>query len=131
MKEIGGYIELEHYNNAYLHMDALALNCGRNALAYLVEAKEITKIMIPYFLCESCQQILTKYNVEIGYYQITENFFPCEVKLEKNQWIYIVNYYGQLSNSSLMQLKEKYKRIIVDNVQSYFQMPVDGVAVYM
>lgn len=33
MREIGGYIEFEHYNKTYLHKNALALNCGRNALA--------------------------------------------------------------------------------------------------
>lgn len=48
MKEIGGYIEMEHYNLPMLHDRAIALNCGRNCLAYLIRAKEIKK-----FCCQN------------------------------------------------------------------------------
>lgn len=41
MKEIGGYIELDTCRHAMLHEDAILLNCGRNALAYLLEARGI------------------------------------------------------------------------------------------
>ena len=49
------------------------------------------------------------------------------MNLEKNEWLYIVNYYGQLTNNQIRQFKKKYNRIIIDNVQAYFQMPVKGV----
>ena len=35
MKEIGGYIEFDTYHLPMLHDEAIALNCGRNDLAYL------------------------------------------------------------------------------------------------
>ena len=38
MKEIGGYIEFESYHGTLFHEGALGLNCGRNCLAYLIEA---------------------------------------------------------------------------------------------
>ena len=41
MREIGGYIELDTYRLPMLHEGALALNCGRNALAYLLKARGI------------------------------------------------------------------------------------------
>ena len=53
VKEIGGYFELENFRGPEYHDRALALNCGRNALAYLIEAKKIQQILIPYFLCSS------------------------------------------------------------------------------
>lgn len=37
--EIGGYIEFERYKRKMLHEGAIKLNCGRNALSYLIEAK--------------------------------------------------------------------------------------------
>ena len=45
MKEIGGYIELDTYTGKEYHEDAVALNCGRNALIYLIRAKRIKKNM--------------------------------------------------------------------------------------
>ena len=53
MREIGGYIELETFRGRMLHEEATKLNCGRNALAYLCEAKKIEKLYLPYFLCSS------------------------------------------------------------------------------
>ena len=45
MKEYGGYIELDTYRLPMLHEDAIALNCGRNCLAYLIEAREIKAML--------------------------------------------------------------------------------------
>lgn len=38
-----------------------------------------------------------------------------------------MNFYGQLSNEYLQTWKHRYDRIVVDNAQSYFQLPVDGL----
>lgn len=43
MREIGGYIELDTYSGHILHNDGIKLNCGRNALSYLIKAKGIKK----------------------------------------------------------------------------------------
>lgn len=43
MKEIGGYIEFEHYHGKEFHQNALKLNCSRNALAYLIKLHGIKK----------------------------------------------------------------------------------------
>lgn len=124
MREIGGYIELEHYKSFMLHSKALALNCARNALAYLIEAKNIRKIAMPFFMCDSCNGIFGDYQVTVRKYNINEKFIPLLENANKDEWIYIVNFYGQLDNDILEQLKEKYENIIVDNTQSYFQMPL-------
>lgn len=128
MKEYGGYIEFEHYHNKMLHEEAVALNCGRNALAYLCEAKKIGKLYLPYFLCSSVTELCNKIGVEYSCYGIDEGFRPIfDQVLGEDEWIYIVNFYGQLDNDYLAKCKERYGRIIVDNAQSYFQMPVEGV----
>ena len=53
MKEIGGYLDLDIYTGSMLHQDGILLNCGRNALAYLFKARDIKRIWLPYFLCDS------------------------------------------------------------------------------
>lgn len=90
MKEYGGYIEFENYHGNMLHDRAISLNCGRNALAYLCEAKKIKKLYLPYFLCSSVPNLCDKIGVEYGYYHINEKFEPIFNKaLGENEWLYI------------------------------------------
>lgn len=127
MREIGGYIEFERYEGSVYHDNAIALNCGRSCLAYLIRAKKIKKIKLPYFLCDSVRNTCEAESVLITYYNINEEFLPKEVSLADDEWLYVVNYYGQLSQENIKDLKVKYSRVIVDNAQAYFQMPVEGV----
>ena len=126
MKEIGGYIELDTYNLPTLHENALHLNCGRNALAYLIESRKIKKIVLPYFLCNSVKEICDRYHLEIRFYHINIDFIPDNnLKLADDEWLYVVNYYGQITVEMLKKIKEKHTRIIVDNAQAYFDMPIE------
>ena len=122
MKEIGGYIELDTYTGKMLHSDGIKLNCGRNALAYIIKAKGIKKIHMPKFMCDSCDKVLADNHVDVHYYSIGLDFKP--VIKEWDGWLYVVNFYGQLSNDYLNSLGD---RIIVDNAQAYFQEPIPGV----
>ena len=61
-------------------------------------------------------------------YGVGADFLPAEeLTLRDGEWLYLVNYYSQLSNSVIRGLVEKYRRVIVDNAQSYFQPPLPGV----
>ena len=128
MKEIGGYIELDTYTGSEYHPPQYALNCGRNALAYLLESRNIGKLHIPYYLCDSVSQVCEKHCVPIEYYHIDSLFQPLfDADLKEGEYLYIVNYYGQITNHQIVEWQKKYARIIVDNAQAYFQMPVPGV----
>ena len=128
MREIGGYIELEHHDGSLFHEKALALNCGRNALAYLCRARNIQKVWIPHFLCDCVDQLLDKIGVEWSCYRIGRDFLPnIDLSVERDDWLYVVNYYGQVSNASIQALKQQYPHLIVDNCQDYFRTPVAGV----
>ena len=127
MKEYGGYIEFESFHGPMLHEDALALNCGRGALEYLCEAKQIEKLYLPYFVCSSVPNLCKRIGVDYSFYRIDEEFEPLfDMQLGNHEWLYIVNFYGQLDNDYLLNLKEKFENVIIDNAQSYFQMPVEG-----
>lgn len=127
MKEIGGYIELDTCRHAMLHEDAILLNCGRNALAYLLEAKGIKKLYLPYFLCDSVANVCKKYGVEVVFYHIGENWLPKDLVIDGDAWLYIVNFYGQITREDLARLAAAYRNIIIDNAQAYFDAPLANV----
>ena len=125
--EIGGYIEFETYAGRMLHGDGILLNCGRNALAYLIEVNHITDICMPAFMCDSCDAVLAAYGVRVRYYSIDEAFHVPDIVLREGEWLYAVNYYGQLSRDYIKALKGKYVRLILDNAQAYFCDPIEGI----
>ena len=128
VKEIGGYIEFDECNKEEYHKNALSLNSGRHCLEYLIRAKNIKKLYIPLFLCASVGEQAKKCSCIVEYYDINEKFMPCfHRSLKQQEWLYIVNYYGQLSNEDIVRLKEEHQRIIIDNAQAFYQYPVNGV----
>lgn len=50
MKEIGGYLELGQNYLPMLHDGAKALNSGTACLTYLIRARKIKKIALPFFM---------------------------------------------------------------------------------
>ncbi|MDY5806765.1 MAG: hypothetical protein SPM04_04395, partial [Lachnospira sp.] len=86
------------------------------------KAKGIKKIHMPKFMCDSCDKVLSDNQVDVHYYSIGLDFKP--VIKEWDGWLYVVNFYGQLSNDYLTSLGN---RIIVDNAQAYFQEPIPRV----
>ncbi len=60
MKEISGYFELDIYRLPMFHENSLKFNCGRNCLAYLIEKRNIKKILLPYYICDSVIDICKK-----------------------------------------------------------------------
>ncbi len=123
MRELGGYIEFEKYTGQMLYEDGIKLNCGRNALSYLIKTKKIEKIWMPKFMCDSCDKVLLDNRVKVEYYSIGNDFRPIIEEREKD-WLYIVNFYAQISNDFLSSLGDK---IIVDNAQAYFQSPIPEI----
>ena len=126
-KEIGGYFELESFNLPLLHEDALALNSGRACLEYLISQKRIRRIALPYFVCDVVIDTCRKMGVALSFYHIGADFLPLDAELDSDTYMYLVNFYGQLDEKQLLAFKEKYPRLIVDNAQAYFSMPMDGV----
>lgn len=124
MKEYGGYIELDTYRLPMLHNQAKALNCGRNCLAYLIKARNIKKLLLPFFMCDSVFDLCRKYGVAMRFYHINEAFLPESLELEDDEWLYVMNYYGQLTMDDLRGLKKEYDRVIIDHAQAYFEEPI-------
>ena len=126
MKEIGGYFELDRYRLPMLHEEALALNCGRNCLSYLIEARNIKKILLPYFMCNVVSDTCKKKHVDVRYYHIDEGFLPVFLDVKDGEWLYIANFYGQLSKDYLLSVVKEYKYVIIDNAHAYFEAPLEN-----
>ena len=127
MQEIGGFIEFEHFAGSMLHENALALNCGRNCLAYLFKARGIKKLKVPCFICDSVLKVCSREGVKKSFYHIGEDFKPDkELLLDDDEWLYLVNFYGQLDNEELKGYIRKYKRVIIDQANAYFAEHIPG-----
>ena len=128
MREIGGYIELDTYHLPMLHEGAVALNCGRNALAYLLRARKIRRLWIPKLICDSVTGVCEREGVPYSFYSVGMDFLPAEeISLGDGEWFYFVNYYSQFDNGAILNYVRNYQRVIVDQAQSYFQEPIPGV----
>lgn len=130
MKEIGGYFELERFygKEFYSDTEVYALNNGRSALLYLLLARNIKKLYIPFYLCDSVSNLCSKHGIDYEYYAIDSRFMPIFTReLQDNEFLYVVNFFGQIENEKLLILKKMYRNLIFDNVQAFFQRPIYGV----
>lgn len=128
MREIGGYFGLEQLINNEYYTELVRLNTARNAFLYVLKSKEIRKVYIPYYLCDSIKDMLNKNSYEFEYYKIDKDFIPIfNREIGEDEILYLVNFYGQLSNEKILQLKHKYKQIILDNTHAFFQKPLNGI----
>ncbi|MBN1060026.1 hypothetical protein [Clostridium botulinum] len=128
MKEIGGYFGLDQLISNEYYKNLISVNSGRNALLYILKAKKIKKLYIPYYLCNSVSHMLKMNDYDFEYYNIDLDFMPKFKKnLTKHEYLYIVNYYGQLTNERAFKLKQQFKQIILDNTHAFFQKPINGI----
>ena len=126
-KEIGGYLELERFTGPMLHEKALALSSGRACLSYLIEQRKIRKIALPDFNCDIVEAVCRAHEVKIRFYPVEANLRPKTLQTEEDEWLYLVNFYGQLSADELQRIAARVPRLIVDNAQAYFDLPLKGV----
>lgn len=127
--EIGGYFELERNRGSLWHDHALALNCARACLAYLIKLHGIAAVLLPDYMCDVVPDVFNRYGVEVRTYQIGCDFLPVDqLRLNSNEWLYLNDYYGQLTADDIEEaLALSDGKLIVDEVQNYFARPYGGV----
>ena len=128
-KEIGGYLELEEPAGQEYYPDLCGVNLGRTALLWLMEARRCKKIYLPFFLCDSVTGACERFGAEIEFYHMDEGLHPVleERTLPEGEYLYLVNYYGQLTDDKIRKYKKIYGNIIVDHTHAFFQKPLKGV----
>lgn len=128
MKEYGGYMSFENFNGEEYHKNALRFDSVRSCLSFIINKRKYKKIFIPYYLCKSISHLLDYNNIKYDYFYITNEFLPIlNHHTTSDECVFLVNYFGQISNKLILKLQELYGNIFVDNTQSFFQIPVDGI----
>ena len=129
MREIGGYFELETFSGEHYHKDAIALNCGRGCIRYLIELRGIKKIWIPDYICDSVSNTFLDSGVKVLTYRIKEDFLPdYSFEVKGDEWLFLCDYYGQLTDRDIEFAKVfSHDRIICDETQNFFRKPCKGV----
>ncbi|MBQ6401038.1 MAG: hypothetical protein IJI20_01990 [Firmicutes bacterium] len=129
-KEIGGYLELEHFHGQEYYPDFPKVNLGRTALVWLLRSVGCRKLFMPYYICDTVTDAVVKEGVEVMNYHLDEDLrpvFAAGAEPAKEDWLYLVNYYGQLSHEQIREYRAQYDNVIVDNAQAYYDPPAEGV----
>ena len=127
-EEIGGYFQLERFTGKEYHEGLLRLNLGRTALLYLLEKMQIHTLYVPHFLCGSVLEACEHAQIRLVYYSIDKAFLPvCDHIPGPGECLYLVNFYGRLTQEQILEQKKRYGQIILDNTHAFFQKPIAGV----
>lgn len=125
---IGGYLELERFGGEHYHRDAVALNCGRGALAYEAELRGIRRVWLPDFMCNSVPTLFVREGVEALTYGVGWDLLPrYGFEVAEGDWMLLCDYYGQLTRADVDRaLEASDGRLIVDETQGFFREPWAG-----
>jgi hypothetical protein len=128
MKAIGGYLELELNHGKEYHHNAIKLNLGRTAFEYVLRAKNIKKIFLPYFTCDVMFNPVTRMGIPHEFYHIDKNLEPVFdfTKLKDSDYFLYINYFG-LKDRFVKQLSGLITNLIIDNSQAFFSKPIPGI----
>lgn len=127
MEEYGGYLELERYHGPEYHENCIALNSGGNCLRYLIKAKKIKKLAVPAYICSSVTDACRREEADLYSYAVGWDLKPIFEGIPEDAWVYVVNYFGQLTEDNLKKFHERYRNLIVDNAQAFFVRALPGV----
>ena len=129
--EIGSFIELEfqkgmeyYSGDSYCEMSIARLNSGRAAIWHALRITGCRTIWLPYYLCQTVSNFLTRKGAIIRYYHIDNDFNPIDLTPGEEECVLIVNYFGIMSAERMIALVKNNKNIIIDNSQAFFAEPL-------
>lgn len=128
MQAIGGYFSLELPFREEYHKDALRLNTGRNCLEYILRARRYNKVYVPYYTCEAVMVPINKLGIPYEFYHIDINFeISDHFAPKEDEALLYTNFFG-LKQRYVELLAEKLgSRLVVDNTQAFYAMPLEGI----
>lgn len=127
-REIGGYLELERFEGKEYHEGLYALNLGRTVLLYFLRQVNCRRLYVPRLLCDSMTAVCKRARIPLSFYAQDQDLMPVlDSRPGTDEWLLLVNYYGQLTDEKLMHLKEKFGNVIADHTHSFFQRPLPEI----
>lgn len=127
-KEYGGYLPIEFASGTpyYSGDHVIALNSGRYAIAYALQALKWDAIYLPFYICSTVEETIRKElpQMQIRYYHIDKRFFPKDLTLQEHEGLLWVNYFGIQSQDAIEQMLNRYgSQLLIDNTQAFFSKP--------
>jgi len=131
MMGTGGYFELELRKGIEYHNNALALNTGRNALELILITKKYIKVYIPFYTCDAILEPFIKHKISYEFYSINVDFEPIFdfSKINNEEGFLYTNYFG-LKDSYILKLSTICLNLIIDNTQSFYSKPINGIPTF-
>lgn len=127
MNSIGGYFGLELSSRNEYYPNLLKLNTGRNCLEYILKVRKYNKVYLPYYTCDVVLEPINKLGLNFEFYHIDDQLDVLfEKQLNENECIILNNYFG-LKNYRIRKYTLKYKNVIIDNSQAFFNGPIKDV----
>lgn len=130
MNPIGGYFELElPERRRFSHDDGVLLNCGTNALEYILMALgNVSHVLAPYYTCDVVLEPILKLGVPYTFYNINQSLELDNLpSLQSGEYLIYTNYFG-IKDEYVRKLACHYgSQLIVDNAQAWFTEPIGGV----
>ena len=128
MTEIGSFIELELRSGKeyYTGETVRRLNTCRAALWHAARCRDVRKVWLPKYECDTVREFLKGKGMDVLFYDIDENFLPQLDGNAADTAIVIPNYYGIFGKKHFESVLPKYRNVIVDNAQAFFAAPLDG-----
>ncbi|UZE25263.1 hypothetical protein LOY67_07605 [Pseudomonas sp. B21-056] len=127
---IGGYFELELRKGQHPYPQAVGFNSARSAFKALLLARKLRRVHLPFYICDVMQDVLHGSGIEVLRYALSEQLeLPVFPPLEADEALLFVNYFGLKTDYIGTVLAARYgQRLIVDNSQALFSVPLPGIA---
>jgi len=96
-------------------------NSGRSSLRLIIESAQLRnkRVLLPNFLCEVIIDVLQEYQVAFDFYKVDKHFqFELPSDLDNFDALYLIKYFGHVSDSFNQSISTFEGSIIVDDVFS-------------
>lgn len=116
---IGGFFELELNQGAHYYPNLKKLNFARHAITFFFNQKGFKRVYLPTFICSVVIEALEKNNVDIRYYNIDSLLKPSVPKIEADEGLLLVDYFG-LANIDAIDVQYP-DNVLIDSSQAFFK----------
>lgn len=125
MKPIGGFFELELKQGNEYHSGGIKLNLGRTAFEYILKARNIQKVFLPYYTCDVMLEPIKRIGNTYEFYHIDNNLEPVfdYESLKATDCFLYTNYFG-IKDLFISRLAKRIDNPIIDNSQSFYSRPI-------
>ena len=121
-KIIGGFFELDLPDLGFRHHpNALPLSNGRSCIKHVLNIEAPNKVYLPTYICSSVISAIKSTKIPIKFYSVDEKIDFQIPKIDKNDLLIIVNYFGLHEDKIELANKMYMNRLLVDNTHSYFK----------